>query len=65
MSVIESRISGYLYNELYSECNEKKCTAFQSMTWSLIVHKYAIKNCSTVPQAFSFRSLSLYPLFPF
>ena len=29
--MIEDRISGYLYNELFSEINEKKCTAFQSM----------------------------------
>ena len=63
--MIENRISGYLYNELFSESNEEKCTAFQSMAWSLIVHKNTIKNCSTPLQAFSFRSLSLYPLFPF
>ena len=63
--MIENRISGYLYNELFSESNEEKCTAFQSMAWSLIVHKNAIKNCSTALQAFSFRSLALYPLFSF
>ena len=63
--MIENRVSGYLYNELFSESNEEKCTAFQSMAWSLIVHKNTIKNCSTPLQAFSFRSLSLYPLFPF
>ena len=43
--MIKSRISDYLYNELYSECNEEKCTAFQSMTWSFIIHKNTIKNC--------------------
>ena len=45
--MIENRISRYLYNELFSERNEEKCTAFQSLAWSLIVHKNAIKNCST------------------
>ena len=55
--MIENRISGYLYNELFSESNEEKCTAFQSMAWSLIVHKNTIKNCSTALQAFFFRSL--------
>ena len=55
--MIENRISGYLYNELFSESNEEKCTAFQSMAWSLIVHNNTIKNCSTALQAFSFRSL--------
>ena len=57
VSMIENRVSGYLYNELFSESNEEKCTAFQSMAWSLIVHKNTIKNCSTALQAFSFRSL--------
>ena len=60
MSVIENNISGYLYNEHCSENNEEKCAAFQSIAWSLIVHKNTIKNCSTALQAFSFRSLSLY-----
>ena len=46
MSMIENRISGYLYNKFFSESNEKKCTAFQSMAWSLIVHKSTIKNFS-------------------
>ena len=59
------RISGYLYNELFRKNIEEKCTAFQSMAWSLIVHKSTIKNCSNAPQAFSFQSLSLYTLFPF
>ena len=40
-----------------------KCTAFQSMAWSLIVHKSTIKNCSTALKAFSFRSLSFYLYF--
>ena len=43
--MIENRISGYLYNELFSEGDEEKCSAFQSMAWSLIVHKNTIKNC--------------------
>ena len=63
VSMIENRISGYLYNELFSESNEEKCTAFQSMAWSLIVHKNTIKNCSTALQAFSFRPLSLFVSF--
>ena len=68
--MIENRISGYLYNELFSESNEEKCTAFQSMAWSLIVHKNTIKNCSTALQAFSSAlslslSLSLHRLFTF
>ena len=63
--MIENRILGYLYNELFSESNEEKCMAFQSMAWFLIVDKNTIKNCSAALQAFSFRSLSLYPLFPF
>ena len=42
--MIENRISGYLYNELFSESNEEKCTAFQRMVWSLIVHENATKN---------------------
>ena len=62
----ENRISGYLYNKLFSESNKEKCTAtFQSMAWSFIVHENTIRNCSAAPQAFSFRSLSLYTLFPF
>ena len=63
--MIENQISGYLYNELFSEKNEEKCMAFQRMAWSLIVHKNLIKNCSTALQAFPFQSLSLYILFPF
>ena len=64
MSKIENRISGYLYNELFSEINEEKCAAFRSKAWPLIVHKNTIRNCSTALQTFSFRSISLYPLFP-
>ena len=62
--MIENRISGYLHNEIFSENNTEKCMTFQSMVWSLIVDKNTIKNCSTALQAFSFRSLSLYSLFP-
>ena len=62
--MIENRISCYLYNELFSESNKEKCTAFKGMAWSLIVDKNTIKNCPTALQAFSFRYLSLYPLFP-
>ena len=62
--MIENRISGYLYNELFSESNKEKCTAFHGMACSLIVHKITIKNCPTARQAFSFQSVSLYVLFP-
>ena len=63
VSMIENQISGYLYIELFNENNEEKWTAFQSMFWSLIVHKNTIKNCSTTLQAFSFRSLALSILY--
>ena len=42
--MIEERISGYLYNELFSEINEEKYTAFQSMAWSLIVYKKLLET---------------------
>ena len=29
--MMENRISGSLYNELFSESNEEKCTAFKRM----------------------------------
>ena len=58
--MIGNRISGYFYNERFSEGNEEKCTAFQSMAWSLIVYKNTIKNCSTTLQAFFFLSFSLH-----
>ena len=64
--MIGNRILGYLHNERFSKSNEEKRMAFQNMTWSLIIHKNTIKNCSTVLQAFSLRSLSLCVLyFPF
>ena len=52
--MIENQISGYLHNEPFSESNEEKCMAFQSMAWFLIVHKNTIKNYSTALKAFSF-----------
>ena len=58
--MVGNRISGYFYNERFSESNEEKCTAFQSMAWSLIVYKNTIKNCSTTLQAFFFLSFSLH-----
>ena len=63
--MIENRMSGYLYTELFSESNKEKCMVFQSMAWSFILHKNTIKNCLTALQVFYFWSLSLYPLFPF
>ena len=61
--MIENRISGYFFNEIFNESNKEKCTAFQSMVWSLIVDKNTVKICSTALQAFSFRSLSLCILY--
>ena len=29
--MIENLLSGYLYNELFSESNEENCAAFESM----------------------------------
>ena len=65
--MIENRIAGYLYNELFSKSNEEKCTAFQKMAWSRNIHKNPIKNYSIALQTFFFRSrsLSVYPLFLF
>ena len=48
MSVMENHISGNLYHEPLSKSNGEKCTVFQSMALSLIVHKNTIKNCLTV-----------------
>ena len=42
--MIVNRISGYLYNELFSKSNEEKSMAFQNMAWSLTVHKNTIKK---------------------
>ena len=61
--VIQKHISGNMYNELYSESSEEKCMVFQSIAWSLFVHKNTIKNCSTVLQAFSSQTLSLFVSF--
>ena len=63
VSMIKNQISGYLYIELFNKNNEEKWTAFQSIVWSLIVHKNTIKNCSTTLQEFSFRSLALSILY--
>ena len=46
VSMSENRTSGYFYNELFSESNEAKCTTFQRLAWSLIVHKNTIKKLS-------------------
>ena len=39
VSMIENCISGYFYNELFSESNKEKCTDFESMAWSLVGDK--------------------------
>ena len=64
--MIENRISSYLYNQLFSESNEEKRTAFQSMTWSLIIHKILLKTAQLLSKHFSLGLfLCLYPVFPF
>ena len=63
VSMIENRILAYLYNERFGESNEEKCTVFQSMAWSLIVHKNTIKNCSLsifLPVSFFVSFISLF-----
>ena len=57
-------ISGYLYNDLFSESNEEKCTAFQSMARSLIVHKNIIKTPQLLSKYFP-SGLSLFVFFIF
>ena len=61
--MIENPISGNLYNEIFSESIEEKCTVFLSMAWSLTVHKNTVENCSTFLQEFFTRSLSLCILY--
>ena len=43
--IIENRISGYLYNEIFSKSNKEKCTDFESMACYLIGNKNTTKNC--------------------
>ena len=50
--MIENRISGYLYNELFSESNEEKCTAFQSMAWPFIIIKILLKTTQLLSKHF-------------
>ena len=62
--MIENHISGNLYNELFSESSEEKMYGISKYGLVPIVHKYTIKNCSSVSQAFFSRSLCiLYFLF--
>ena len=42
--MIENHISDNLYYKLFSESCEEKCTVFQSMARSLIVHKILLKS---------------------
>ena len=37
--MMESHVSGNLYNKRFSESSEEKCMVFQIMDWYLIVHK--------------------------
>ena len=57
--MIENHMPGNLYNELFSESSEEICTAFQSMSRSLIVYKNTIENWSPALQAFFSRSPSI------
>ena len=50
--MIEDRISGYLYNELFIEINEEKCLAFQCMAWSLIAHKILLETAELLSKHF-------------
>ena len=50
--MIENRISGYLYNEVCSEINEEKWTAFQSMAWSLLLIKMLLKTAQLLSKQF-------------
>ena len=50
--MIENRISGYLYNGLFSESNDENNTAFQSMAWFFIVHKDGV-HLTLPPHIFS------------
>ena len=50
--MIENRISGYLYNGLFSESNDEKYTAFQSMAWFFIVHEDGV-HLTLPPHIFS------------
>ena len=43
MSMQLNHILANLYNELFSKSSKEKCTIFQSMTWSPIVHKILLK----------------------
>ena len=52
MNVNENRISGYLDNELFSESNEEKCTAFQRMAWFIVVHKKLLKTAQLLSEHF-------------
>ena len=52
VSIMENCISGHLYNELFRESNEEKCTAFKRMAWSLILLKYYKKLLSCSPRIF-------------
>ena len=53
MSGAENHISGNLYNELFRESSEEKCTAFQSMVWSLLFINILLKTAHLFPKHFS------------
>ena len=42
--MIENRMLGYLYTELFSESNEEKCMAFQSRVCPLLFIKILLKS---------------------
>ena len=62
--MIENRVPGYVYNELFIKSNEEKCTALQRIVWSFIVHKNTIKAAQLLCKYF-LPGLSLYTLYFF
>ena len=65
MSVIENRIPGYLYNELYSESSEETRT-YKMWFGPLLFIKILLKTAQLLSKHFSSGLFfSLYPLFPF
>ena len=62
MSVIENHISGN-FNKFFSQSSDRKMYGLSKDGLVPFADKDAIKNCSTVFQAFSSRSLSLCNLY--
>ena len=52
VSMIENRISGYLHNELSSESNEEKCTAFKEWLDPLLFITILLKTAQLLSKHF-------------